>query len=45
MTGLPQTPMPGMPSAAMLSLALPTEAAGTGYNHVMLDWNPAGHEP
>lgn len=45
MTNLPQTPMPGMPSAAMLSLSLPAEAASTGYNHVMLDWNPAGHEP
>jgi hypothetical protein len=45
MTGLPQVPMPGMPSAAMLSLAIPAEAAGTGYDHVMLDWNPAGHEP
>lgn len=45
MAGLPQTPMPGMPSAAMLTLDLPAAAAGTGYNHVMLDWNPAGHEP
>jgi len=45
MGSLPQTPMPGMPSAAMLSLALPTEATTTGYNHIMLDWNPAGHEP
>jgi hypothetical protein len=45
MTGLPQMPMPGMPSAAMLSLAIPAEAAATGYDHVMLDWNPAGHEP
>ncbi|HEX4936345.1 MAG TPA: DUF5602 domain-containing protein [Gemmatimonadaceae bacterium] len=45
MGSLPQTPMPGMPAAAMLTLALPTEAATTGFNHVMLDWNPAGHEP
>lgn len=45
MTGLPAMPMPGMPSAVMLTLALPAEAASTGYNHVMLDWNPAGHEP
>lgn len=42
---LPQTPMPGMPSAAMLTLSLPPEAATTGFNHVMFDWNPAGHEP
>jgi Domain of unknown function (DUF5602) len=42
---LPQQPHPGMPAAAMLTLALPAEAAVTGYDHVMLDWNPAGHEP
>ena len=45
MTGLPQHPMPGMPSAAMLILQLPVAAANTGFDHVMLDWNPAGHEP
>ncbi len=45
MSTLPPTPMPGMPSAAMRSLTLPAEGAVTGYNHVMLDWNPAGHEP
>lgn len=42
---LPQHPHPGMPAAAMLTLALPAQAASTGYDHVMLDWNPAGHEP
>lgn len=26
-------------------LALPAEAAGTGYKHVTVDWNPAGHIP
>jgi Domain of unknown function (DUF5602) len=45
MQGLPTTPMPGMPSAVMLTLALPSEASNTGFDHVMLDWNPAGHEP
>jgi hypothetical protein len=45
MRGLPQHPMEGMPSAAMLVLPLPAEAGGTGFDHVMLDWNPAGHEP
>ncbi len=45
MTGLPLTPMPGMPSAAMLVLQLPAQVDGLGYDHVMLDWNPAGHEP
>ena len=42
---LPQTPMHPSPSAAMLMLAPPLEAAATGIDHVMLDWNPAGHEP
>jgi hypothetical protein len=45
LTNLPQTPMPGTPSAAMLMLALPAEASATGFDHVMLDWNPQGHEP
>jgi hypothetical protein len=45
MLNLPMTPMPGMPSAAMLTLALPTAAINTGIDHIMLDWNPAGHEP
>ncbi|MBC7894265.1 MAG: DUF5602 domain-containing protein [Cytophagaceae bacterium] len=45
MTGLPQMPMPGMPSGAMLVLQLPAAAVNTGFDHVMLDWNPAGHEP
>ena len=45
MSNLPQTPMPGMPSAAMLMLQLPAEAKATGFDHVMLDWNPQGHEP
>jgi hypothetical protein len=43
--GLPTMPMPGMPSAAMLILDLPPNAAATGFDHVMLDWNPMGHEP
>lgn len=45
MSGLPQTPMAGMPSAAMLILSLPAASVATGFDHVMLDWNPAGHEP
>ncbi|MCU0633806.1 MAG: DUF5602 domain-containing protein [Gemmatimonadaceae bacterium] len=45
MASLPTTPMPGMPAAAMLVLPLPAEAARSGFDHVMLDWNPAGHEP
>jgi hypothetical protein len=42
---LPSMPMPGTPSAAQLTLALPDEAKSMQFDHVMLDWNPAGHEP
>ena len=46
LTNLPQMPMGGgNPSAVMLMLALPQAAKATGFDHVMLDWNPAGHEP
>lgn len=45
LTNLPMTPNAPSPSAAMLQLALPVDAPVAGYNHVMLDWNPAGHEP
>lgn len=45
LTGLPQTPLPGGPSAVNLTLQLPPEARTTGFDHVMLDWNPGGHEP
>jgi uncharacterized protein len=42
---LPQTPLPGGPSAVNLTLQLPAAAKATGFDHVMLDWNPGGHEP
>lgn len=45
LTGLPQTPLPGGPSAVNLTLQLLQEARETGFDHVMLDWNPGGHEP
>ena len=45
MTGLPMNPVPPSPSAATLILDLPKEAKSSGYDHVMLDWNPNGHEP
>lgn len=45
MTNLPNTPNAPSPSAVMLQLALPADAPVTGYNHIMLDWNPQGHEP
>ncbi len=45
MTNLPShVPGPG-PSAVMLTLAMPTNVPATGFDHIMLDWNPAGHEP
>ncbi|MGV3710734.1 MAG: DUF5602 domain-containing protein [Gemmatimonas sp.] len=45
LTNLPSTVTPPNPSAVMLQLALPVDAPVEGYNHVMLDWNPNGHEP
>ena len=46
LTNLPMTPLPGGGmAAATLELALPAEAKATGFDHVMLDWNPMGHEP
>src|SRR3954451_8170387 len=45
MNSLPMTPIPPSPSAATLMLELPKEAKATGFDHVMVDWNPAGHEP
>ena len=45
LTNLPMIPNAPSPSAVMLQLALPVDAPVTGYDHVMLDWNPLGHEP
>src|SRR5262245_20845339 len=45
MSGLPSTMIPGTPYGAMLTLPLPAEAAATGLKHVMVQWNPMGHEP
>lgn len=44
LTGLPQRP-PGHGPAWEYRLALPKEAADTGYDHVTVDWNPDGHVP
>lgn len=44
-SNLPQTPMPGMPSALMVNLSMPAVASGTGYDHATVDWNPNGHDP
>ncbi|MFE3291407.1 DUF5602 domain-containing protein [Rhodococcus sp. NPDC059234] len=39
--------LPDGPDATtqMSMLALPSDAPDTGFDHVMLDWNPHGHEP
>ena len=43
--GLP-TAAPGPnPTALMVTLALPAEAQGIGFDHAELGWNPNGHEP
>lgn len=45
LTGLPATSSTPSPTALMVSLALPAEASGTGFDHAELGWNPNGHEP
>jgi hypothetical protein len=45
MATLPSTPIAPSPSAATLMLEMPDAAKSIGFDHVMLDWNPAGHEP
>ncbi|MEP6619550.1 MAG: DUF5602 domain-containing protein [bacterium] len=42
---LPTDALPGLPPGRMLTLALPPEANAAGYDHVMLNWNAAGHDP
>jgi hypothetical protein len=42
--GLPAEPPPDADGWEYL-LALPKEAAGSGYDHVVIDWNPKGHIP
>jgi hypothetical protein len=39
--GLPETTTP----ADMLMLDLPDQASGTAFDHVMINWNPYGHDP
>jgi hypothetical protein len=41
MDGLPQDAGP----AQMVMLAFPDQAGQTAFDHVMLNWNPQGHEP
>jgi len=42
LTGLSEGPGAG---TTMLMPALPAGAPDTGFDHVMLDWNPNGHDP
>jgi hypothetical protein len=43
--GLPTTVTGPSPTALMVTLPLPSQAAGTGFDHAELGWNPNGHEP
>ena len=45
LSGLPTTVSGPSPTALMVSLALPAEAAGTGFDHAEVGWNPNGHDP
>ena len=43
---LSRTALEGLPpSGTMLMLAFPDQAETTAFDHVMLNWNPQGHEP
>jgi hypothetical protein len=44
MTGLPAEP-PDDADGWEYVLELPSEAVGTGYDHIGVDWNPEGHIP
>ena len=45
LAGLPTTVSGPSPTALMASLPLPAAAAGTGFDHAELGWNPLGHDP
>ncbi len=42
--GLPGTPPPGADGWEYV-LPLPAQAAGSGYDHIGIDWDPQGHAP
>lgn len=44
LTGLPAEPPQGGDRWEYV-LSLPKEAAGSGYDHIVVDWNPKGHIP
>ncbi|MEO7103377.1 MAG: DUF5602 domain-containing protein [Gemmatimonadaceae bacterium] len=43
--GLPTTVSGPSPTALMVTLSLPDQAKGIGFDHAELGWNPNGHEP
>ncbi len=45
LNGLPATVSGPSPTALMATLPLPAEAAGTGFDHAEVGWNPLGHDP
>ncbi|MEO8621393.1 MAG: DUF5602 domain-containing protein [bacterium] len=45
LSGLPTTVSGPSPTALMVTLPLPAEAATTGFDHAELGWNPLGHDP
>ncbi|MEP6991457.1 MAG: DUF5602 domain-containing protein [bacterium] len=45
LSGLPTTVSGPSPTALMVTLPLPAEAVGTGFDHAELGWNPNGHDP
>jgi hypothetical protein len=45
LNGLPTTAPGPSPTALMVTLPLPEQARGIGFDHAELGWNPNGHEP
>ncbi|HSU96029.1 MAG TPA: DUF5602 domain-containing protein, partial [Gemmatimonadaceae bacterium] len=45
LNGLPATVSGPSPTALMVTLPLPAQAQGHGFDHAELGWNPLGHEP
>lgn len=45
LTGLPATAPGPNPAALMVTLPLPDQAKGIGFDHAVLGWNPNGHDP
>lgn len=45
LTNLPTDPGKGCCDGPRFDLSLPTNVPGLPFNHVMVNWNPQGHEP